>query len=161
MEKMRKPKLYLETSVWNFYYADDAPDFMEVTRRFFNQVSEDNFDIYISRVVLDEVEKASLEIQDKLGRLIKQYKPKLLLLEEVADDLAYDYIDSDVLTLKSLEDCRHAAIATVNELDYLLSWNMRHLANANRMQGINAVNIRNGYTKKLELVTPAVMSEYE
>jgi len=51
-------------------------------------------------------------------------------------------------------DAIHAAVATVYELEALISWNLRHLANFNKMAKINAVHLACGYTKKLELITP-------
>jgi len=50
---MRKLKLYLETSVWNFYFADDAPEKKEITLDFFNEIKKGKFDIYISKIVFN------------------------------------------------------------------------------------------------------------
>lgn len=36
---MKKPQLYIETSVWNFYFADDAPEKREITKTFFDKIS--------------------------------------------------------------------------------------------------------------------------
>src|SRR3989338_9013752 len=55
---MRKLKLYLDTSVWNFYYADDSPEKMEVTRQFFESLSSGNYEIYSSAVVIREIDNA-------------------------------------------------------------------------------------------------------
>jgi hypothetical protein len=44
---LRKLKLYIETSVWNFYFADDAPEKKEITREFFDMVFKGAYDIYI------------------------------------------------------------------------------------------------------------------
>lgn len=54
---MRKTKIYLDTSVISFLYADDAPDLKAVTHDFFeNYVKKDVYDIYISQVVVTEIE---------------------------------------------------------------------------------------------------------
>ena len=55
---MRKLKLYLDTSVWNFYYADDAPDEKERTRLFFDGLSRSDTIIYIADPVFQEIEQA-------------------------------------------------------------------------------------------------------
>lgn len=55
---MRKPKLYLESSVWNYYYADDAPEKRDITREFFKNVKEGLYDIYISPTVIEEIGRA-------------------------------------------------------------------------------------------------------
>ena len=51
---MRKLKLYLETSVWSFYYADDAPEKKEITRRFFTFLPESGFDIIRSEICIGD-----------------------------------------------------------------------------------------------------------
>ena len=45
---MKKPQLYLETSVWNFYFADDAPEKKEITLSFFNKINQGDYEIFIS-----------------------------------------------------------------------------------------------------------------
>ncbi len=55
---MRKPQLYLETSVWNFYFADDAPEKKETTRRFFDKVKQGEYEVFISDAVIGEIDKA-------------------------------------------------------------------------------------------------------
>jgi hypothetical protein len=49
---MKQLKLYLDTSVWNFYYADDAPEKMEMTKLFFKNLKQNRYQIYASSVVL-------------------------------------------------------------------------------------------------------------
>jgi len=52
-----------------------------------------------------------------------------------------------------LDDCRHIAIATINKVDVLVSWNFKHIVNLVRIQGYNSVNMKMGY-KILEIRTP-------
>lgn len=51
-----------------------------------------------------------------------------------------------------VEDALH--VATVYEMDALITWNNRHLANLRKMEKINSINLKEGYTKHLELVNP-------
>jgi predicted nucleic acid-binding protein len=150
---MNKQKLYLETSVWNFYFADDAPEKKEATASFFEKIKEEKYEIYISEIVLEEIEKAEEKTKSKLINLINEYNPVILLLNEESKKLANDYINQDVLAEKSLDDARHAAIATINKIEILISWNLKHLANFRKMNKINEVNKRSGYTN-LILTTP-------
>lgn len=55
---MRKLKLYLDTSVWNFFFADDAPEKRDVTKEFFDLIQRGYYEVYISDVVLDEIRDA-------------------------------------------------------------------------------------------------------
>ncbi len=158
---MRKLKLYLETSVWNFYFADDAPEKKEITLAFFDKVKAGEYDIYISDIVLHEIMKAETGRRNLLLDLIKRYAPNELNADEEAESLAEKYIEEGVLTGKSLTDASHAAVATISEMDALISWNLKHLANLNKMNKINGINLREGYSKRLELITPMEVSGHE
>ncbi|MFH1824054.1 MAG: hypothetical protein ABH873_02355 [Candidatus Firestonebacteria bacterium] len=52
---MRKLKLYLDTSVWNFFFADDAPEKRDITKIFFSSIKENIYEIFISEVVIREI----------------------------------------------------------------------------------------------------------
>jgi len=155
---MKNLKLYLETSSWNFYYADDAPEKKAVTREFFDSLPNNQFDLYISEVVLDEIDKASPEKTAQLRNLIDRFQTNLLLLELSSSQLANAYIDNKILPPKAFYDAQHVAIATVNELDLVVSWNLRHIANIHRQKKVNAINMLNGYNKPLQLITPMEVS---
>jgi predicted nucleic acid-binding protein len=151
---MNKQKLYLETSVWNFYYADDAPEKKEATIKFFEKIQEEKYEIYISDVVLREVNDASDKKKKNLLKLIKEYNPIVLNTDKEAKNLAQQYIENEILTEKNNNDALHAALATVNEFDALISWNLKHLANFRRMALINEMNKKLDYKKKLFITTP-------
>ena len=55
---MAKPRLYLETSVWNFIFADDAPEKKQITLAFFDKVKDGEYEIFISDTVIQEIERA-------------------------------------------------------------------------------------------------------
>ena len=151
---MKRLQLYLETSVWNFYFADDAPEKQTITCQFFERVKQTHYDIYVSEVVLTEIARASEEKMHKLLELIGECHPKRLELTEDVIVLAQRYLHAGILPQRCLEDAFHAAVATVYEMDALISWNLRHLANLSRMEKINGINLLEGYSKKLELITP-------
>ena len=67
-------------------------------------------------------------------------------LTEEAIQLADAYINEKVVGKSSLEDCRHIALATINKVDVLASWNFRHIVNLDRIKGYNSVNLRLGYS---------------
>ncbi|MDM8560762.1 hypothetical protein [Candidatus Parabeggiatoa sp. HSG14] len=83
---------------------------------------------------------------------------EILLLESSSSQLANAYLDNKILPPKALYDAQHVAIATVNELDFVVSWNLRHIANVHRQKKVNAINMLNGYTKPLQLITPMEVS---
>jgi len=55
---MRKLKLYIDTSVWNFYFADDAPEKRDVTKDFIDLVRKEQYEVFISEVVVKEINDA-------------------------------------------------------------------------------------------------------
>jgi len=154
---MKILELYLETSVWNFYFAEDAPEKKAITKQFFDNLA--GYDIFISHIVSKEIARASDEKRELLVNLINAYKPQELEVTDEALSLAKKYIGEGALPQKAFYDAVHAAVATVYELDALISWNLRHLASLRRMEKINGVNFKEGYSKKLELITPMEVSD--
>ena len=158
---MKKPQLYIETSVWNFYFADDAPEKKEITHTFFNKVKESEYEIFISDTVIEEIGRADDEKRQLLLNIIKEFSPKRLAIDQEVVELAQKYIAEGVLPANKFEDAVHAAVATIFEMDALISWNLKHLSNLKKMEMINGVNMKEGYSKRLELITPMEVSDEE
>ncbi len=78
---------------------------------------------------------------------------QLLELNDEAEALAQAYVAAGVVTPKYLDDARHIAIATINALSLVVSWNFKHLANIKREAGFNAVNLLQGYPQ-IRILTP-------
>jgi predicted nucleic acid-binding protein len=144
--------------VWNFYFADDAPEKKETTVRFFNEVKKGSYEIYISNTVLEEIGNASEEEKKRLFNLIEQYQPKNIPVIPEMLNLSRKYLSENALPKKANKDAIHVAVATVSEMNALISWNLRHLSNLRRMEKINGINLKEGFTKRLELITPMEVS---
>ncbi|MEX2232533.1 MAG: hypothetical protein WD824_10255 [Cyclobacteriaceae bacterium] len=80
-------------------------------------------------------------------------------LTEETMNLAERYISEKVVGLSSLEDCRHIALATINRVDVLTSWNFKHIVNLDRIRGYNSVNLKLGYPA-IEIRTPHELVSY-
>jgi hypothetical protein len=80
-------------------------------------------------------------------------------LTEEAIQLANKYITEKVVGKTSLEDCRHIALATINRVDVLASWNFKHIVNLDRIKGYNSVNYRYGYPM-IEIRSPKDLINY-
>jgi|SRR3989338_2841000 len=158
---MKKPQLYLETSVWNFYFADDAPEKKEITLIFFDKIKRGEYEIFISDIVVEEIGKADDNKKKMLLNIIVEYSPHRLIVDEEVAELAQKYISEGVLPSNKIEDAMHAAVATVFEMDALISWNLKHLSNLIKMELINGINMKEGYSKRLELITPMEVSDEE
>ena len=151
---MRKLKLYLETSVWNFYYAEDAPERPAITRQWFHSLPNNPFELYASDIVIDEINRATVNKRVQLFQLIETCQPLMLVMNAAADELVNSYLTHQVLPASALYDAQPLAIATVAELDARVSWNLKHIANFNRQQKVQTINLQNGYTKLLHTITP-------
>lgn len=156
---MKTPKLYLETSLWNFCFADDAPEKKAVTLLFLEKVRQGLYQVYISNVVLEEIGRAGVSKRTKLLSVINDIQPEVLDLDDEVMDLAKRYIAEGVVPPAKLEDAMHAAVASAHEIDALISWNLKHLANFRKMEMINGINLKQGYGKRLELITPMEVSD--
>lgn len=158
---MRKLKLYLETSVWSFFFADDAMDKRDITKIFFTSIKEGSYEIFISPVVLKEINNAHEPKRTELFNLIAKHAPIELEVTEEANELAEVYLNRGIVPMKKREDALHIAIAAAYEMDAVITWNYGHLANLRKLELFNGTNLEMGYTKRLEIVTPMEVSKYE
>ncbi len=62
-------------------------------------------------------------------------------------------LQGDQVGKTSMDDCIHIAVATLSEVDILVSWNFKHIVNVCRIRGYNSVNLRLGYST-LEIRSP-------
>ncbi len=158
---MRKLKLYLDTSIWNFFFADDAPEKRDITKKFFDSIKENIYEIFISEAVIREINDASPPKRKILFDLVNEYVPVELEVTEEANELTEFYMERNIIPKGKKDDAFHVAIATVHEMDAIITWNYQHLANLRKSELFNGVNLERGYTKRLEIVTPMEVSRYE
>ena len=155
---MKKLKIYLDTSIISFMYADDSPEKQSITREFFEKYLS-VYDVHISDLVLTEIENTrNAVLRQKLKKIVMEYNLKVI--EAVPKDqqtvfsLARRYVKDGVIPQRQFDDAMHVAMCVHYEFDILLSWNFRHLANINKQIRINAVNKKEGYLKELFLLSP-------
>jgi len=158
---MRKLKLYIETSAWNFFFADDAPEKRDITKEFFRSVEKGLYEIFISGIVIREINDAPEPKRTALFNLINKYTPIELEITEEAEELTEAYMNRSIVAQNKRDDAFHVAVATASEIDAIITWNYSHLANLRKAELFNAVNLEKGYTKRIEIVTPMEVSSYE
>jgi len=162
---LKKLKIYLDTSVINFLFADDAQELQKITKEFFDKfVNIGIYEFYISDIVINEI-NATKEINKRnllLNILENNYIQKLIIpSHEQIMKLAKLYISNKVFSENSLDDALHVAACVLNDIDILLSWNFKHLANIERERKINEVNVINNYPENLRILTPMEVINYE
>jgi predicted nucleic acid-binding protein len=157
---MRKLKIYFDTSVLNFYYANDSPKEMLATRKLFEQIKKGIYECYISDVVLAEVEKAEEEIKNRLKSLIVEYELKVLRVDEEVIALFEKYVEANIIPAKYENDILHIAVSVVNQLDVILSWNFEHIVKLKTKNEVNGINLLLGY-RQIQIATPMEVIENE
>lgn len=136
-----RPRIYIDTSVIGGYFDEE---FEEATRQFFDRIENKDFDIYFSEVNETELSLAPENIKD-LKNLIPSECYKYLELNDEAKKLAESYISEKALGKASTNDAYHIAIASVNRLDCLVSWNFKHIVNFDKIKLFNSINLKFGY----------------
>ena len=149
--------VYIETSVVGYLTARPSNNLIlmansEITRRWW-QTRRSQFNLYISQVVLDEAAQGEEEMARKRLEIL-QGIPVLELTESVRD-LGIQFLTKSNLPAKAADDAIHIAVATVQELDYLLTWNCKHIANAQIQRKLSEISLDFGY--KL----PIICTPYE
>jgi hypothetical protein len=127
-----KPRVYLETTIPSYLTAWPSRDVVmaghQQTTREWWETRRQDFDLFVSQFVVDE---AGLGDPDAARRRLEALADVPLL--DVSDDiyaLANELVRGVPLPAKAATDSLHIAIATVNGMDYLLTWNCAHIANA-------------------------------
>lgn len=126
---------------------------MQQTLELWERFKKDKFDIYISLLTMEEFNRCNETKRNKLSEYLNQIKYKVLDVTDEAQNIADMIVDMKILTKKSIDDCTHIGVALSNGLDYLISWNFKHMVNIKTVNGVRAISILNGY-KTIDLVTP-------
>ncbi|MCX6998145.1 MAG: PIN domain-containing protein [Kiritimatiellaeota bacterium] len=162
---MKKLRIYLDTSVINFLFADDAPERKAITAEFFADfVKPQVYAVWISPVVIRELRRTrDAAKRGQLLAVVADYGLALLPLEpeEEIVALAAAYVREGVIPQKKYDDALHIAVSTIQELDVLVSWNFEHLANVNKERRVSVVNQANGYFRPLRITTPLEVMSHE
>jgi predicted nucleic acid-binding protein len=149
--------VYIETSVIGYLTARSTKNLIiagniETTRDWWqNRRSE--FALYVSQVVVDEVAKGDTEIALKRLEILSGLP--LVELNQAVRNLSAQFLMRSNLPPKASDDAVHIAAATVHGLDYLLTWNCKHIANAQIQRKLAEISLDLGY----EL--PIICTPYE
>jgi predicted nucleic acid-binding protein len=156
---MKIPKLYLETSVLNFVFADDSPDKRADTIKLFEDIKNGKYVPFTSDYVMDEIDNTpDFRKREELNKLILEYEIKRFQKTDEIRHLAEEYVKEGVIPEKYVTDALHIATAAVNDLDIIISWNFKHIVKKKTIVMTELVNQRNGY-KKIEICSPTEVIE--
>jgi len=144
-------KLYLDTSVLSALFDERNPERKSLTESFFSETK--SFEIFISNITIAEIEKTpDKEIKTKMKGKIADFS--VLTISNEIEELANVIIQKGAIKESYSEDAYHIAIAIINEMDFLLSWNFRHIVRKKTKDIVRMISTLNNL-RQIEIITPA------
>lgn len=154
---MRIPKIYLETTMFNYYFDQDR-DAHPYTRTLFEEIRAGKYLAFTSEYVIAELVRAPEGKRSSMLGLIGEYDVAVLELSDEAERLAGIYVREGIIPEKFQTDGIHIAVTTVNDLDMILSLNFKHIVKKKTMDLTALVNVREGY-RSIGIFTPMEVVE--
>jgi hypothetical protein len=136
-----KPKVYIETTIVSYLTARPSRDLViaahqQLTQEWWDQRRE-SFDLYVSQLVIQESGAGDAFMVRKRLEVLETILMLDLRPEAVA--LARALVEKGPIPEKAAVDALHIAVATVHGMDYLLTWNCKHIANAEMQTAVAAI----------------------
>ena len=155
-----KPTVYLETSLISYLASHPSRDLIvaanqQITHDWWQSRRED-FDLFVSQLVVQEAETGDPGAAQRRMAVIEG--TPLLALNQEALALAEALVRDGPMPERAVEDALHIAVATVHGMDYLLTWNFRHIANATMRYRVERVCRSKGYEPPV-ICTPQELLE--
>lgn len=151
------PSLYLETTIPSYLGARPSRDLIiaahqQITHEWWTQ-AKIKYDLYISQTVLDEIILGNEEAADRRLSFVEDLP--ILPVTDKIEILAEKYVTNLHLPPKASLDAVYLACVVENKLDYLLTWNCKHLAHGETIRHLQILNLRLG------LPTPIILTPEE
>ncbi len=155
-----KPSVYLETTVISYLTAWPSRELVmaanqETTRKWWTN-RKDAFDLYISRTVIEEASRGDSQAAQRRLEVLKDLRQ--LATTEQVQSLAKELLGRVPLPSRAQTDSLHIALAAVHGMNYLVTWNCAHIANATLRLRIEAVWLAAGYEPPI-ICTPQELLE--
>ncbi len=140
-------RVYIESSVISYMVARPSRDIVvlghqQVTQEWWKK-SLPWFEACVSPIVIEEVSAGDKTLSKRRLELVRPFT--MLQLTDQAELLVGSYIRGGFLPEKALRDALHIAIAAVHEIEYLVTWNCRHIANGEIIRMISRIHLREGH----------------
>jgi hypothetical protein len=148
---VRKAEVYVETSVWGGAVDVEPAYYRLAAQKLLRRT--DDFSFFISQTVFREVGEAPPPIRNALEGLIERVNPVPLVITDEVLSLTEEYVKRGLFTPRYRNDAVHVALASSYAVDYLASYNFRHIVAVSRRRLIQATNVILGY-KSPEIVSP-------
>ena len=157
-----KPRLYLETTIPSYLTSRPSKDLIvsahqQITREWW-RIRRDSFEIYTSQFVTDEAGEGDKKAAEKRLELLLPFS--LLNVTESVLQLASAFLDKGIIPEKAARDAAHSAIAAVHGIEYLLTWNCTHIANAMISKKVQKICEQNGFLCPVICTPEELMENY-
>jgi predicted nucleic acid-binding protein len=138
-------------------FQDEKPEAKGYTLEFWEKIKNGEFEVFISRVVVEEINKASLEQSQTMMKALNEIPSINIHISTEVFQLAENIIDQHILPRRCINDCMHVAAAIFAECDFLATWNIKHLANFKTNNGIRTLSLDDKETV-LQIVQPSFLT---
>ncbi len=149
---MNKLSVYLDTTIPSYLFEEreELQTFVQITRQWWAE-ERPNFEVYLSEETLSELKQGNYPNKTKVLNSLSE----ILMLPEdpQINTLVKVYLDNHLMPKSVKGDAAHLAYASFYHLDFLLTWNCHHLANANKKRHLQVIHSRLGLYLP-EIVTP-------
>ena len=153
---MRKPKVYLDTSVISHLDAIDTPEKMKDTLVFWEELKANKYYAIISNITVAEITKCSEPKRTILLQKLNEIDCEIFEENEETLSLADNYLSSGVLKSRNMDDLRHISVASVTDCKYIASWNFKHFVNVKTIAKVQSANKLYGYNEII-IVPPSML----
>jgi len=155
---VKKTRIYLDTSVISHLDAPETPEKMEDTLRLWGKIQAGAYDVVLSRVVFDELNRCQEPKKSYLTASIQEIKYERVEPNDDTETLANKFVELGILKEKSFDDCLHIAAALMSRCDVIVSWNFKHIVNLKTIKGAKIVAVTGGY-EDIMICSPTMLIE--
>jgi len=143
-------RVYIDSSVVSGLF--DKNDHPERVKPFWDAVFNGKIRVVLSSVLTEEIKDSPPHVREFFDSIPESQIEHVVSTDE-SDALAVRYIAAGIVREKSLNDCKHVALASIVGVDVLVSFNCKHIVKLNRIRKYNAINALYGYSQ-IEIRTP-------
>jgi len=153
---MKRFRVYADTSVFGGCFDDE---FTDESKLFFSAIRAGKYTLVVSTTTLAELRGAPKHVRQVLAELPKDAVEMMEFSEQIVD-LRNAYLAAGILKPENKSDAEHIASASVADVDFVVSWNFKHIVHFEKIAGYQAVNLMNGY-KEIRIYSPKEVVESE
>lgn len=146
----RIPRVYLDTSVVSALFDERNPERQKLTEEFF--AASDKYEVSVSSITILEVQNTpDASLRRKMAAFIEPFQ--ILEIDTEVEALVNEYIRYQAVPEDYREDAYHIAVASVNRIEYVVSWNFRHIVRKKTKDIVKIVNSMRGLAQT-DIVSP-------